>query len=202
MIIKDQRVKIPKKVQIIRKDDNKYVYYLEGTEYKKDKKYNIDKRVNIGKIDPKKWQLINTKWWVFFNFLDTKITIIEDDKKISSVVSIGQYLVITRIFKDLYIDEQLKNIFNTKSELIKALTFYYIDEESMASQLFEKWHIKFSLVCFQFLQNLTISMLLHKDITTKKYTWIYYRWLKQLRTYLEYSNGVYLSVDSMNFKIS
>ncbi|MGX9357716.1 MULTISPECIES: hypothetical protein [unclassified Mycoplasma] len=62
MIIKDQRVKIPKKVQIIRKDDNKYVYYVAGTKYKKDKKYNIDKRVNIGKIDPKKWQLINTKW--------------------------------------------------------------------------------------------------------------------------------------------
>ncbi|WP_444705028.1 hypothetical protein ACT1UH_00435 [Mycoplasma sp. 332] len=54
MIIKDQRVKIPKKVQIIRKDDNKYVYYAAGTKYKKDKKYNIDKRVNIGKIDPKK----------------------------------------------------------------------------------------------------------------------------------------------------
>ncbi|MGX9359288.1 hypothetical protein [Mycoplasma sp. 2575] len=45
-------------------------------------------------------------------------------------------------------------------------------------------------------------MLLHKDITTKKYTWIYYRWLKQLRTYLEYSDDAYLSVDSMNFNIS
>ncbi|MGX9373179.1 hypothetical protein [Mycoplasma sp. 3398] len=72
MIIKDQRVKIPKKVKIIRKGDNKYVYYLAGTEYKKDKKYNIDKRVNIRKIDPKKWQLINTKWWVFFNFSGDK----------------------------------------------------------------------------------------------------------------------------------
>ncbi|WP_438340669.1 hypothetical protein [Mycoplasma sp. 125] len=109
-------------------------------------------------------------------FPDAKITIIEDDKKISFVVSIGQYLVITRIFKDLYIDEQLKNIFNTKSELIKALAFYYIDEEYMVSQLFEKWAYKNFSGLFSIPSNSTISMLLHKDITTEKILEFNYRW--------------------------
>ncbi|MGX9339684.1 hypothetical protein ACWXVO_03035 [Mycoplasma sp. 1890] len=135
-------------------------------------------------------------------FPDVKITIIEDDKKISFVVSIGQYLAITKIFKDLYIDEQLKNIFNTKRELIKALTFYYIDEESMVSQLFEKWAYKIFSGLFLIPSNSMISTLLHKEITTEKILEFNYRWSKQSRTYLEYSDDTYLSVDSTNFNIS
>ncbi|MGX9373178.1 hypothetical protein [Mycoplasma sp. 3398] len=78
-------------------------------------------------------------------------------------------MAITKIFKDLYIDEQLKNIFNTKSELIKALASYYIDEESMVSQLFEKWAYKNFSGLFSISSNSTISTLLHKDITAKIY---------------------------------
>ncbi|MGX9359279.1 hypothetical protein [Mycoplasma sp. 2575] len=75
MILKDQRVKMPKNVKMIRKGNNKYVYYVAEVEYKKDKKYNIDKRVNIGKIDPKNNNLLipNDK---YFNFPGAKITII------------------------------------------------------------------------------------------------------------------------------
>ncbi|MGX9395344.1 hypothetical protein ACWXVP_03090 [Mycoplasma sp. 1781] len=46
---------------------------------------------------------------------------------------------------------------------------YYIDEESMVSQLFEKWAYKNFSGLFSIPSSSTISMLLHKDITTKKY---------------------------------
>ncbi|MGX9340296.1 hypothetical protein ACWXVM_03125 [Mycoplasma sp. 2261] len=79
----------------------------------------------------------------------------------------------------------MENIFNTKSELIKALASHYIDEEFTVSQLFKKWAYKNFSGLFLIPSNSTISMLLHKDITTEKILEFNYRWSKQLRTYLE-----------------
>ena len=50
MLRKDVLVKRPEGTKIYRQRDCVYVYHVTGSEYKKDKKYVVEKRVCIGKM--------------------------------------------------------------------------------------------------------------------------------------------------------
>ena len=50
MIRKDIVVERPEGTKIYRQRDCEYVYYVTGSEYKKDKQYVVEQRVCIGKM--------------------------------------------------------------------------------------------------------------------------------------------------------
>lgn len=131
MLLKDTRVKIPDKCKI----QGKYVYYVRGTKYIKDKKYNVDDRVIIGKMikDDKDHMIPNDNFHIYFP--DTSIDI-EDIDKISNTLKVGNFCLIDKIIKDSGIDKLLDEIFPSFSDLIKDLSFYMIVKEDSTIQHF------------------------------------------------------------------
>ena len=125
------------KITLKPKGTSVYVNYELGREYDKSKKYNVPKRVTIGKLskaDPK-MMVPNQN---FLNcFPETELSEEKFNSNRSSCLRIGAYIVIQKILDEYKIPELLGNYFNSKNlGLFLDLIAYSITCENNAGQYY------------------------------------------------------------------
>ena len=125
------------KIYIKNRKGTDYVDFEYDRVYKPEKKYNIPKRTTIGKVcitDPSK-MYPNDNYYKFFP--DAQLPEIISDGR-SSCISIGSYIVIDKIIKDLGIMNVLSESFAMKETgVLLDLAFYSIVCENNASQYYD-----------------------------------------------------------------
>ena len=124
MLRKDVRVLRPEGTKIYRQRNCEYVYYVIGSEYKKDKQYVIEKRVCIGKMVDEENMIPNDNFYQYFEIEGGNE---EDPPRFSDALQVGAPALIFKIMEDLKISELLESIHGKEdADLIKDLISYMI----------------------------------------------------------------------------
>lgn len=132
MIRKDIAVKRPEGTKIYRQRDCVYVYYVTGSEYKKDKQYVVEKRVCIGKMIDEENMNPNDN---FFQYFEIEGGIDEEPPRFSDAVQVGAPVLVFKAMEDLKISELLNSIHGEQdAALIKDLVSYMIIRETSTMQ--------------------------------------------------------------------
>ena len=192
MLLKDCKVERPKttKVQIVR-DGIKYVYQVVGKDYKKDKKYTVDKRVNIGKMIDDTYMIPNDKFELYYPDLIKKDN---PSKEFSDTLSVGAYVLIDKILKDTGINELLDDIFDDKANLIKDLIAYMIIKESCDYEYFEYYERKSITFTSGVYSDSSVCDLLKNGISNKDISIFLQAWNK-INSNIQ---DVYVNMDGTN----
>lgn len=132
MLRKDVVVKRPEGTKIYRQRKCEYVYHVTGSEYKKDKKYVVEKRVCIGKMIDDENMYPNDN---FYQYYEIEGWNEESPPCFSDAIQIGAPALIFKIMDKLKISELLEMIHGkTDADLIKDLISYMIIRETSAMQ--------------------------------------------------------------------
>ncbi|MGI6593848.1 MAG: IS1634 family transposase [Christensenellales bacterium] len=200
MIYKNMQVDIPEKVKILRRNGHQYVWHVVSSEYQKDKKYNIDNRVIIGKVSPDdETKLIpNANYFKYYS--NPNIKYIESAGPFSDTVSIGAFLALNKIIQDLSLDSILLEIFPARAELMQSLVNYYIDANSTVHQQFEKWAFNNMIYTKHIYSESTISNLFNKEITVDLINDFLDVWNKKSRLTQDIDD-IIISIDSTNMNV-
>ena len=131
------KVTIPKekgKISITEIKGVKYVNYEYDRIYKPDKKYNIPKRTTIGKVceDEKNMMYPNPNYVKFFPNEDIE----REEKKYSSCIKVGNYIVLKKILSETGLSNILESILKEDIGLFVDLCAYTIIMENNASQYY------------------------------------------------------------------
>ncbi len=125
------------KITTKQKGDTIYVYYEIGREYQKDKKYNVPKRVGIGKLSKAdlKRMVPNDKFVTYFPEIELPDE--KWDSARSSCLRIGGYMVIRKVLDEYGIPDLLSEYFDDKDlGLFLDLIAYTIICENNAGQYY------------------------------------------------------------------
>ena len=132
MLRKDVFIKRPKGTKIYRQRDCVYVYHVTGSEYKKDKKYVVEKRVCIGKMVDDENMNPNDNFYQYYEIVDGNE---EEPPRFSDAVQIGASALLFKIMDELKISELLHSIHGEEdADLIKDLISYMIIRETSTMQ--------------------------------------------------------------------
>ena len=113
-----------------------YVKYETGRRYDPKKRYNIPKRVTIGKLCPEEeGRMYPTEKFLSY-FPDEEIEEQDDRSKRSCCLRIGTYIVIKKIIKESGLEKILNIIFQEDSGLFADLMAYSIIEGKNAGQYY------------------------------------------------------------------
>ena len=119
------------------KGDAIYVNYELGREYDPDKKYNVPKRVTIGKLSKANDRMMVPNQNFLTYFPEVELPEEKFNSNRSSCLRIGSYIVIQRIFDEYKIPELLSNYFGIKElGLFLDLVAYSIICENNAGQYY------------------------------------------------------------------
>lgn len=136
----DFLVKVPEtsgKITTKAKGNAMYVYYEVGREYRKDKRYNVPKRVGIGKLskaDPT-MMVPNENFRTYFPEIELPDEKFNSER--SSCLRIGGYMIIKKILNEYGIPGLLEGYFSDKDlGLFLDLIAYSIICENNAGQYF------------------------------------------------------------------
>ena len=132
----DTKVDVPVMPGKITISKNIYVKYETGRKYDPEKRYNIPKRVTIGKLcgDEDGGMYPTEKYLSYFQ--NEEIEDQDDRSKRSCCLRIGTYVVIKKIIKESGLDRILSIIFREDSGLFCDLMSYWIIEEKNAGQYY------------------------------------------------------------------
>ena len=165
------RIKIPDtggKITIKFVSGTSYVYLEQGRIYDKEKKYNVPKRICIGKQDPEQTAFMypNEK---FLKYFPRELLPFEKDTRIrSGCLHIGSFIVIRKIISDYHLDEMIGRIIGQDAGLFLDLAAYSIINEDNAGQYYPDYACNHALYTdnmriysdskvSQFLQDVTID---------------------------------------------
>ena len=132
MLRKDVFVKRPEGTKIYRQRNCVYVYHVTGSEYKKDKKYVVEKRVCIGKMVDDENMNPNDNFYQYYEIVDGNE---EEPPRFSDAVQIGAPALLFKIMDELKLSELLRSIHGEEdADLIKDLVSYMIIRETSTMQ--------------------------------------------------------------------
>ncbi|MBY7703547.1 hypothetical protein JIY74_25030 [Vibrio harveyi] len=132
-------VKIPSKdIVFSRRKNCTYVYYTTKKIFNKEKGYSENERACIGIVSDKKETMMipNENYVTYFG--DFGISLEENDSQFSRVLSFGARLVVDKILEKLNVSPILNKVFKEKTDLIKSLICYFIDDQNSTAQHYEK----------------------------------------------------------------
>ena len=125
------------KITLKPKGDSVYVNYELGREYDKDKKYNVPRRVTIGKLSKadRKMMVPNQNFMTYFPEVELPEEKFNSNR--SSCLKIGIHIVIQKILDEYKIPDILSNYFGSKDlGLFLDLVAYTITCENNAGQYY------------------------------------------------------------------
>ena len=127
MLRKDVVVQRPEGTKIYRQRNCVYVYHVTGSEYKKDKKYVVEKRVCIGKMIDDENMIPNDN---FYQYYEIEGGNEEKPPRFSDAIQVGAASLIFKVMEDLKISELLEMIHGKEdADLIKDIISYMIIKE-------------------------------------------------------------------------
>ena len=132
MLRKDVVVQRPEGTKIYRQRNCVYVYHVTGSEYKKDKKYVVEKRVCIGKMIDDENMIPNDN---FYQYYEIEGGNEEKPPRFSDAIQVGAASLIFKVMEDLKISELLEMIHGKEdADLIKDIISYMIIRETSTMQ--------------------------------------------------------------------
>ncbi|MGZ9453809.1 IS1634 family transposase, partial [Mycoplasma sp. AC157] len=199
MFFNDFKVKLPiKNAKISRQKNVKYVQLVIESKYDKVKKYQVDKKVLIGKAtEDEKFLIPNDNYFNYFG--EETLIEVESEQKFSESMSIGQYFVYQFVFKKLGIDSILKNMYGVKSDLLQGLACFYSLDSNSTSQGFLDWTFDNYIKLQKQYSLASISKFITNDITNQNINDFSFQWINKSKELFHLKNkDVYLNIDSTN----
>lgn len=194
-----EKIKLPvKNITYLPRKNVIYVYYTAEKKYLKDKGFNQNKRVCIGKLDTKNTDYFYPNEMYIQYFGMQNISLKENENKFSRSLSFGTKMVVEKVFEKLNLNQILTKVFPEKANLIKSLVCYYLENQNSAIQLYEKWARRNALFTPNIDSNSTFSRLFNDIITSSKTNEFLYLWNQEFsRNSL--NNDIIMSLDTTNF---
>lgn len=132
MLRKDVLVERPEGTKIYRQRGCSYVYHVTGSEYKKDKKYVVEKRVCIGKMVDEDNMNPNDN---FYQYYEIEGGNEETAPGFSDALQVGASALVFKIMEELKVSDLLESIHGEEdANLIKDLVSYMIIRETSTMQ--------------------------------------------------------------------
>lgn len=195
MAYQEYTVPVPDVKGKIRTKKNGYVELEIGRTYYPEKKYNVPKRVAIGKIaENNKYMYPNEK---YYDYIDNPVLpeVSTEDEKRSKCLEIGSYIVIKKIIKDYKLDTMIENLKINPEGLLLDLVSYFIVEQDNAGQYFPDYartHPLFSKNMHIYSDS-TVS-LMYQTITKEQILDFLEAWNKER----DHTKRIYTSYDNSN----
>ena len=194
-----EKIKLPvKNITFLPRKNTTYVYYTAEKKYLKDKGFNQNKRVCIGKLDTKNNDYFYPNEMYIQYFGMQNISLKENENKFSRTLSFGTKMVIEKVFEKLNLNQILTKVFGEKANLIKSLVCYYLENQNSAIQLYEKWARRNALFTSHIESNSTFSRLFNDIITSSKTNEFLYLWNQEFSKN-SLNNDIIMSLDTTNF---
>lgn len=179
----------PKNTKIHAQKNNRYVYMTLEKVYDPVKKYNVDKRKCIGKMNDDGLMIPNEFYYSLY--LGEQPT--SKAPEASDTLSVGNYLLIESICEYLGLSHILNEVYGIYGELFKDIASYMIVEETSALQHFESYAFHHPVFSEQIYSDTRISEIMHEqslpthDLFLEKWN----------RIHVE-TEDIYISYDSTN----
>jgi len=168
-----------------------YVYATVEKRYDREKKYNNNKRVCIGKMIDNEYMMPNDKFSEFFP--DIEIDETADEASMSDTVKVGTTFLIDHIFSKTQMDKLLGNVFPETADYLQDLVTYNLITEDNVMQYYDAFTFEHRIVGTKAISDTSISRLL-KETDTEGIELFLRAW-NQLHKNRE---AVYISYDSTN----
>lgn len=133
MLLKEYKIIRPKGTKIQKKDNQRYVYHVLSVTYDRNKKYNTDKRVCIGRMVDNEYMIPNEKYELYYSDLNK---IYKPIPQFSDTLKIGTFSLIRKVMDDLKLNEIIRNVHSDKFELINDIVSYIITDETSTFQYY------------------------------------------------------------------
>ena len=173
------------------KRDCRYVYYVTGSDYKKDKKYVVEKRVCVGKMIDEEVMNPNENFFQFFE-LDGEE---KELPEFSDALQIGSHTLVIKIMDDLGISELIRVLHREEGEnLLKDLITYMIVRQTSAMQHYADFSWSHLISSKKHWDDTRISEYLKSDIDYAQIELFITQWNKLQPEH----SGIYISYDSTN----
>lgn len=186
---------IPGKIVTRKKNNSSYVYYEVSREYDPKRKFNIPKRVVIGKVadEDNKLMYPNEKFSQYFP--DTPLPAERKEAEHSCSLRIGSYAVFKKIVAEYNLDSILKKHLGERSGLLLDLASYMIVNENNAGQYYPDYAFCHPLFTngMKILSDPTVSRFF-TGITQEQIIGILNDWNKKQ----DHKQCIYISYDSSN----
>ena len=183
-----QKVLRPKGTLIVTVKGIRYVYVVAEKRYNKEKHYNENKRVCIGKMIDREHMQTNDNYQDFFK----EETELQEAAASSDCIRIGTHMVIRKVLKELQLGDLVDGVFEDKAALIKDCAAYMIVNETNTMQYFPEYgydHALFGENCTDSTVSRMFSELGDQDIET---------FLKAWNAMHAGKSRIYVSYDSTN----
>ncbi len=187
------------KHNLFTKKNTTYVYYTAEKKYLKDKGFNQNKRVCIGKLDTKNNAYFYPNEMYIQHFRMQNISIRENENKFSRTLSFGTKMVVEKVFEKLNLNQILTKVFAEKANLIESLVCYYLENQNSAIQLYEKWARRNALFTPNIDSNSTFSRLFNDIITSSKTNEFLYLWNQEFSKN-SINSDIIMSLDTIRAK--
>lgn len=196
MLLKDYKVKKPaSNIKIVKRNNDRYVYYIEKYFYDKSKKYSNDKRVLIGKMIDDEYMIPNDKYRSYFP--EDESILLEPTNIYADQIKVGINTVINKIFDDTLLAKLLNVYMGDKYKLIMDIVSYMIINETCTYEYFPYYEKEHYTNTHKVYSDSTISNLLTNDISPVN-----------INSFLEAYNAsnnniedVYVNVDATNINV-
>ncbi len=168
-----------------------YVYASAEKRYDRERKYNNNKRVCIGKMIDDEYMMPNGRFSEFFP--DIEIDEAAGEAVMSDTVKVGSTFLIDHIFSRTQMDRLLGNVFPDTAEYLQDLVSYNLITEDNVMQYYDAFTYDHRIVGANAISDTSISRLLKK--TDTEGIELFLRAWNQLHKNTE---AVYISYDSTN----
>lgn len=191
MLMNDYVIMRPKSTKIQPRNEIRYVYQVVSSTYNSEKKYNVDKRVCIGKMIDEFQMVPNEKFLEFYpNLIMSEV----EPPTFSDTLKIGAFTLIRKIIKDLQIDLLLNEIHGDDATLMINIICYMIVNETSTFQMYPKFMRYHSILGDKIRSDSYISKFLSNDLSEEDI----HMFLDAWNTLNKGVENIYIGYDSTN----
>ena len=187
------KIKRPEGTVIVPVNGKKYVYKITDKRYLKEKKYNEDKRVCIGRMEDDIFMIPNARCREMFPELLVQEDAQAPVPECSDVLKVGAYIAIDRVLEQTGLGEIIDNVYEGDSDMIKDVAAYMINSEDSVMQHFPSYEFEHPLFMpYQVNDSSVCEMLKRHTIAEHD------RFLAEWNDIHAEKDGIYISYDSTN----
>lgn len=191
MIYHDLKIEQPKGTKYYKRNGSVYVYHVLESKYIPEKKYNIDKKICIGKMIDDQYMNPNDN---YFKYYDHQVEVLNEPPIISDTLKMGNHLVISKILNETNLMELIESVHGVDSKTIYDLISYFIICEDSVMQHYPDYAYEHALFSNQIVDDTYISKMLNDRITYSDTQLFLQAW----NTLQSKDEVIYISYDSTN----
>ena len=183
------KVKRPENTLIVPVKGIRYVYITLEKIYKKDKKYNVNKRKCVGRMEDDIYMIPNDQFFEYF----PECVELEESPECSDVLKIGTHIAFDKIMKDLKLDSLLEEVYAQDAGMIKDVMSYMIVSEDSVMQHFPSYEFEHPVFMEKRVEDSAVCEMFKRHSITQ-----HDRFPDSWNEMHTDTEGIYISYDSTN----